>query len=254
MIKTLAIANYRSLLKLTVPLGQLNLTTGPNGSGKSNLYRALRLLADTAQNSVVSALARGGGLQSTFWAGPEQHSAAMKEGRHPVQGTARNKRVRLRLGFGAEDFGYAISLGLPKPSSSAFQLDPEIKRETIWAGPVFRSSAALVNRDGPLVQVRSDRGWNPVAQELPSYDSLFGQIADPESAPEALVLRERIRDCVFTTTSEPTPTPPLAFLKLERLPQRSITMDATSPPPSKPYARSAIPESSTTPSPRPFPA
>ena len=33
MIKTLAIANYRSLLKLTVPLGRLNLITGANGSG-----------------------------------------------------------------------------------------------------------------------------------------------------------------------------------------------------------------------------
>lgn len=197
MIHTLAIANYRSLLKLTIPLSRLNVTTGPNGSGKSNLYRALRLLAVTAQNSVVAALAREGGLQSTFWAGPEQHSVAMKSGRQLVQGTARSKRVRFRLGFGADDFGYAISLGLPKPSPSAFHLDPEIKRETIWAGPVFRPSAALVSRDGPQAQVRSDRGWSVVRHDLASYDSLFGQVADPEAAPEALALRERIRDWRF---------------------------------------------------------
>ena len=43
-----AISNYRSLLSLTVPMERLNLITGPNGSGKSNLYRALRLLAETA--------------------------------------------------------------------------------------------------------------------------------------------------------------------------------------------------------------
>ena len=49
MTTTLAIANYRSLLELAVPLGPLNVITGPNGSGKSNLYRALRLLAETGR-------------------------------------------------------------------------------------------------------------------------------------------------------------------------------------------------------------
>ncbi|PXW27460.1 AAA ATPase domain-containing protein [Paraburkholderia caballeronis] len=51
---TLAIANYRSLRELIVPLGPLNVVTGPNGSGKSNLYRALRLLALTAQAAEAS--------------------------------------------------------------------------------------------------------------------------------------------------------------------------------------------------------
>ena len=40
MLQTLAVANYRSINKLVIPLGRLNLVTGPNGSGKSNLYRA----------------------------------------------------------------------------------------------------------------------------------------------------------------------------------------------------------------------
>ena len=66
MLTTLAVANYRSINQLVVPLARLNLITGPNGSGKSNLYRALRLLAETAQGGVVNALAREGGLSSTF--------------------------------------------------------------------------------------------------------------------------------------------------------------------------------------------
>jgi predicted ATPase len=69
MLTTLAIANYRSLRALVLPLDQLNLVTGANGSGKSNLYRALRLLAETAQGGVVNALAREGGLPSALWAG-----------------------------------------------------------------------------------------------------------------------------------------------------------------------------------------
>ncbi|OWK47828.1 recombination protein F [Pseudomonas oleovorans subsp. oleovorans] len=66
MLHTLAVANYRSINSLILPLGRLNLITGANGSGKSNLYRALRLLAETAQGGVVNALAREGGLESSF--------------------------------------------------------------------------------------------------------------------------------------------------------------------------------------------
>ena len=66
MIQTLAIANYRSLRQLVVGLGSLNVITGANGSGKTSLYRALRLLADTAQGGVIATLAREGGLDSTL--------------------------------------------------------------------------------------------------------------------------------------------------------------------------------------------
>jgi predicted ATPase len=61
VIETLAIANYRSLRNIVAPLGALNLVSGENGTGKSSLYRALRLLADTASGSVVASLAREGG-------------------------------------------------------------------------------------------------------------------------------------------------------------------------------------------------
>ena len=80
---------------LVIPLDRLNLVTGPNGSGKSNLYRALRLLADTAQGQVIPSLAREGGLQSTLWAGPETFSRSVVRGEHPVQGAVRKKPVSI---------------------------------------------------------------------------------------------------------------------------------------------------------------
>jgi predicted ATPase len=126
MLCTLAVENYRSLRSIVVPLGRLNVIQGANGSGKSNLYKALRLLADTAAGGIVSSLAREGGLKSTFWAGPENISRGMKAGRVPVQGTRRTEAIRLKLGFSGDDFGYCITMGLPAPSNSAFALDPDI--------------------------------------------------------------------------------------------------------------------------------
>lgn len=193
MLHTLAVGNYRSINNLVMPLGRLNLITGANGSGKSNLYRALRLLAETARGGVVNALARDGGLESTLWAGPEKISRRMKSGEVPIQGGPRNDVVRLRLGFSGEDFGYAISLGLPEPSRSAFALDPEIKRECIWAGPCYRPASLLVDREGPMVRQREGRSWQVLAQHLPSYDSLFDQIGNDPGCPEVFQLRETIR-------------------------------------------------------------
>jgi predicted ATPase len=199
MLTTLAVANYRSINTLVVPLARLNLITGPNGSGKSNLYRALRLLAETAQGGVISALAREGGLKSTFWAGPESISRRMRNGEVDIQGGPRKEVVRLRLGFAAADFSYAISLGLPPPptANTAFGLDPEIKRECIWAGSLYRPASLLVDRAGPMIRTREGRNWDVLAQHTPTFDSLFDQVGNLRSSPEVLQLRESIRGWRF---------------------------------------------------------
>ena len=197
MITSIAIANYRSLIELVMPMEPLNLITGLNGSGKSNLYKSLRLLAETAQGGVVNALAREGGLESAFWAGPEKISKRMLSGEVEVQGGPRQELYRLRLGFSTDDFGYSIDLGLPKPSPSAFSLDPEIKRECIWAGPVYRPASVLVDRKGPAVKVKEGRSWNVIAQHLNSFDSMLSEVADFQSAPEIFHIRETIRSWRF---------------------------------------------------------
>ncbi len=197
MINTISISNYRSLLNLVIPLGNLNVVTGANASGKSNLYKSLRLLAETAQGGVVNALAKEGGLDSTFWAGPENLSKRMKSGEVPVQGGPQQNRARLRMGFSGENFGYSISLGLPTPSSSAFSLDPEIKRECAWVGDTYRPASLLIDREGSVIKVRSDRNWEVVMQHAGSFDSIFTQIADPVRTPEVVCLRDNIRSWRF---------------------------------------------------------
>jgi predicted ATPase len=197
MLTTLAVANYRSLRELIVPLGRLNLVVGANGSGKSNLYRALRLLAESAQTGIVPALAREGGLGSALWAGPETISSAMRRGEVSVQGGPRRESVRLCLGFASEEFGYAVDLGYPEPPAGAFALDPQIKREVIWSGPFLRGANTLVERNGPMARARDGRGWRVVHQHVDPFESMFGQIADPQNAPEVLSLRETIRGWRF---------------------------------------------------------
>ena len=194
MMTAVAISNYRSLRDIIIPVQKLNIITGANGSGKSSFYRALRLLADTAQGRVVPSLAREGGLPSTLWAGPESIAQSVRRGEYAVEGTRRQQVVSLRLGFASEDLGYLIDLGLPPPSVSAFTLDPEIKRECIWHGPVLRPATMLVDRQGPLVRIRGDDGkWNIAAKNLAVFDSMMTHVADPRNAPETLVLRESIR-------------------------------------------------------------
>jgi predicted ATPase len=213
MLGTLAVSSYRSLRDIIIPLRRLNIVIGANGSGKSNLYRALRLLAETSQGGVIASLAREGGLHSTLWAGPERFSRSMLSGEHPVQGTTRRRPVSLRLGFAGDAFGYAIDLGLPAPSRSAFAHDPEIKCECLWNGPLLRPASLLADRRGPLVRVRGDEGeWTVVSQTLAAFDSMMTHCADPQGAPEMLMLREHIRgwrfyDLLRTDASAPARQP-----------------------------------------------
>ncbi|MEK9527598.1 MAG: AAA family ATPase [Gammaproteobacteria bacterium] len=196
MLNTIAIKNYRSIRELIIPLTSLNVVTGANGAGKSNLYRALRLLAETAVGRAVSSLVEEGGLDSCLWAGPEKVARARDQ---VVEGQVRRSSVSLQLGFSADEGGYLLDFGLPEPvPRTQFGLDPEIKREAIFHSAFYESKSALVERNGPSLRARDDSGrWQHLDQHLPHYESLLSHFGDPMRLPEALHLREWIRTWRF---------------------------------------------------------
>ncbi|WP_091525624.1 AAA family ATPase [Microlunatus soli] len=203
MLSTLAIDGYRSIRSLRVALGRVTVVTGPNGSGKSSLYRGLRLLAAAGRHGAVAALAGEGGLPSTLWAGPEVIGRAVRQGRAPAQGTVRQGPVALRLGFAGDGFSYAVDLGLPTPSGSMFERDPEIKVESIWHGPILRPSTLLAERRGSQVRIREDTGWTS-ERKLQPWESMLDEVDAPEIRAVRAALRGwRFYDHVRTDAAAP---------------------------------------------------
>ncbi|GGD85521.1 hypothetical protein GCM10011390_00120 [Aureimonas endophytica] len=209
MLTTLAISGYRSLRDLTVPLDRLTIVTGANGSGKTSLYRALRLLAETAQGRLVATLAAEGGLASTLWAGPEMIGRAVRAGLHPVQGTVRRGPVSLKLGFSGDDFGFAIDLGMPS-AENPFPHDPAIKVEAMWTGASPGRASLFAERRNGLVRLRRAKSheWREAMTDLSPFDSMVTHCADPQDGAELLAMRERMRNWRFYDALRTDPDAP----------------------------------------------
>ena len=162
----------------------------------------------------------------------------MRQGDVPVQGGPRQHVKRLRLGFADDDFGYAISLGLPEPSRSKFALDPQIKHEAIWAGPVCRPASLLVERSAAMVKARQTRQWQVRNQHMTEFDSLFDHVGSLQDSPEVLRLRERIRSWRFYDHFRTDAEAPARQPRLGTRTPCCTTMAATWPLPCRPSMKS----------------
>jgi predicted ATPase len=197
-IRELHVANYRSIRDFRLALKHLNVLTGPNGCGKSNLYNAVFLLAKTASGGFARVIAEEGGMASVFWAGPRNTRS---------QTSARPEPVRVTLGVKTDSFAYELSCGLPpqEPTSelnpkpaTAFNLDPEVKEESVWMDTASRKPVVFFER-GPSGTWIRDRDANRIAYsgQLATGEGVLPQLREPHLFPELFALRMEMSNWRF---------------------------------------------------------
>jgi predicted ATPase len=181
---------YRSLRSIRFPIERLSVFKGANGTGKTNLYQALQLLQASAAGTLSHRLAAEGGMESALWAGPrKKHESA---------------QISLRARFAAADgdashdaFAYQVTVGLAPPGAAAFQLEPQVKEETL----TFHHGARpikLLERKGPHVLARDDNGLRiDVGVEPMASETALGSIAEPERFPDLELIRRTLLDWRF---------------------------------------------------------
>ena len=199
MLSEIWIRGYRSVRKLSMPLGRINLVQGANGCGKSNLYNAIHLLASAASGELARAICAEGGISQTMWAG----------GLRP--GDRADAPKRIILGMQADLFGYELQIGLPPPPVSPyFAFDPEIKQEEAWLGDRRSPSNRLLMRRNQAVKVLGIDGDKvDYAPGMLPHESIFGHLAEPERYPELARLRHLLNQWRFYHHFDIAPGSPL---------------------------------------------
>jgi predicted ATPase len=175
-IRLVHVRGYRSLRDVLLRPERVNVITGQNGSGKSNLYRSLFLLAQSSAGNLAASLAAEGGVASALWAGPRKKGA-----------------VRVRIEIDTDDFAYEIDFGLRPSTSRAslFQLDPDVKSETLRLPSTDGKPVVLLERQGSAVHVRDGDGRRVLyAMPLDESESALAQIRDPHRYPELTIVRD----------------------------------------------------------------
>jgi predicted ATPase len=181
----LRIRGYRSLRDFHLPLKPVNVITGANGTGKSNLYQALVLVARAAAGQFARAIAEEGGTPSAFWAGGER-----------IRYTRKKPPWQFTLAISTDLLEFSFTAGLPSPNSlplgTLFQLDPEVKGETLSV-VADGKPVLMLDRRGPSAWLRNAEGrMEEYAFALLKYESVLAQVADPQRFPEIQLLRQSL--------------------------------------------------------------
>lgn len=185
MIQEFSVKGYRSLQDVTVKFNQLNIVIGPNGSGKSNLYNSLHLLAKSAEGGLARTLALEGGMPSILWAGDRKV-------------TSSKMPVRVTLCVKTDKYSYDIALGLPPGiPPSLFDLDPEVKEETIWYGEKRKSTTYLERKAGTAWVLNDNGERECYPMTISQSESVLSQLNEPHLYPELYSLREMMRGWRF---------------------------------------------------------
>ena len=177
----IAISNYRSIRRLTMPIQPLSVFIGENGVGKSNLYKSLSLLRDAATGRITRTIADEGGLNSVCWSGFRK----------------RGEDGRLRLAARFEHVNYSIELRHPGPVEAAFPGEPMIKSERIEAIHGKRK-VLMMERTNSHVSVRGETGaWSEHKNAVLPSETALADFLDGKACPEIDLIRNALQSWRF---------------------------------------------------------
>ncbi|QCP54027.1 ATPase [Trinickia violacea] len=184
---------YRSLQRIAIPLGKLNVFVGQNGVGKTNLYRALELLQASASGQLSYELASEGGMESVLFAGRRNNSKPAR------------LILRVELSDSRTDelqYEYEVSIGLVPQiggnvSGAAFAFEPQVKEETLLHHNRGREYALLQRRNSALTVVNDDGVKSSVGIDLLASETALAHIQDPDRYPALHTVRRSLMDWRF---------------------------------------------------------
>lgn len=188
-IREVHVTGYRSVRDVRLKLRQLNVLTGPNAAGKTNLYNSVFLLAKAAAGGFARSIADEGGMSSVLWAG-ERKGRALP--------SARLEPVRMGLGVKTDSFNYDLVCGLPRPSRSAFDLDPEVKEERVWMDGPRGMKVTFFERNSERAWILDrDEKLSDYSGELLPTEAVLSQLSEPHLYPELSALRAEMNQWRF---------------------------------------------------------
>jgi predicted ATPase len=191
-------SHYRSLRSIRFATGRLTVFIGANGAGKTNLYRALQLVQAAAAGTLARELAAEGGMESAVWAGRRRPG-------EPV-------RIVLSAAFAQDSdpetiiYSYEVAVGFaPRERAGlsrrfpddAFDLEPEIKEETVLFHHRGRKRKLLERREGTLLAEDTDGRRLQIARDLFASETALGTFEDPARFGDIHALRRTMLDWRF---------------------------------------------------------
>lgn len=183
MLSDFVIRNYRSVKDVWLKMQPITVIVGPNGSGKSNLYRALHLVASTANGQFARALGEEGGMQSALWCG--------------AYGLKDKQQVSLSVKVG--DLQYDLSCGVPGPrrQPGLFENDPEIRRERIFVFKNGQKSRVLDRGLAEIVARDASGRTTDYTMRVGRNESILTGLREPHRYPEISALRQEFLNWRF---------------------------------------------------------
>ncbi|MBP2562817.1 putative ATPase [Neorhizobium galegae] len=183
LLRSMFVANYRSLRSIRMDLAGVNLFIGENGVGKSNLYRALQLVQAAVRGNLAYEIAAEGGMASALWSGHRRQE--------------KNFRIKLEVEVLDEEraatFRYRVEAGLRPPIDAAgFAFEPQVKEEELVVETGSRP-VTMMKRTGPGIMVRGTSGrMEEYPEKAMTSETAIALLGDAGHYPEAGAFRRMV--------------------------------------------------------------